>query len=92
MCLAVLPTYQIEILSRPLVVYKICILGLQNNELYSSIQHYRYPAGKLQVCQNPFKLAESWYHCRLVDSKDEFKVKALFGEDLKVRGCLINFI
>lgn len=83
MCLAVLPTYQIETLSKPLVVYKICLLGLQNNELYSSIQHYRYPASKLQVCNKSFKFAESWYYCRFVDSKDEFKAKVLFGENLK---------
>lgn len=83
MCLAVLPTYQVEILSKPLVVYKVCTLRLQNNELYSSVQQHKYPAGLLQICQNPFKRAESWYHCRFVDSKDKFKAKALFGEDLK---------
>lgn len=83
MCLAVLSTYQVEILSRPLVVYKICTLGNQNNELYSSIQQHKYPAGLLQVCQNPFNLAKSWYYCRFVDSKDKFKAKALLGENLK---------
>lgn len=83
MCLAVLPTYQIETLSNPLIVYKVCTLGLQKNELYSPIQEYKYPAGQLQVCQNPFNLAESWYYCRFVDSKDKFKAKALFGENLK---------
>lgn len=84
MCLAVLPTYQVEILSKPLVIYKICTLRLQNNELYSSIQQYKYSAGLLQVCQNPFNLAESWYHCRFVDSKDKFNAEVLFEEDLKV--------
>lgn len=83
MCLAVLPTYQIETLSEPLVVYKICTLRLQNNELYSSIQQHKYPAGLLQVCQNPFNLAKSWYYCRFVDSKDKFKAKALLKENLK---------
>lgn len=83
MCLAVLPTYQVEILSKPLVVYKICTLGLQNNELYSSIQQHKYPAGLLQVCQAPFKLATEYRYCRFVDSKDNFKTKVLFGEHLK---------
>lgn len=83
MCLAVLPTYQVETLSEPLVVYKVCILRLRNNELYSSIQEYKYPAGQLQICQNPFKLAPEWRYCSLVDSKDELKVKALFGKGLK---------
>lgn len=83
MCLAVLPTYQIETVSEPLIVYKVCTRLIQNNRVHSSIQGYEYPAGQLQICQNPFNLAESWYHCRFVDSIDKFKTKALFGENLK---------
>lgn len=82
MCLAVLPTYQVETLSKPLIVYKVC-QWVQNNRLYSSVRGYEYPAGQLQICQNPFNLAESWYHCRFADSKDKFKTKDLFGENLK---------
>lgn len=84
MCLAVLPTYQVETLSEPLIVYKVCTQRVQNNRLYSSIQGYEYPAGQLQVCQEPFKLATEWRYCRFVDSKDHFKTKALFEEDLRV--------
>lgn len=83
MCLAVLPTYKIETLSKPLIVYKVCTQWVQNHRLYSSVRGYGYPAGQLQICQNPFNLAESWYHCRFADSKDKFKTKALFGENLK---------
>lgn len=84
MCLAVLPTYQIETLSKPLIVYKVCTLYVRNNRLYSSIQGYEYPAGQLQVCQTPFKLATEWRSCRFIDAIEHFKTKVLFEEDLKV--------
>ena len=82
MCLAILPSCQIETLSESLIVYKVCIIKFRDNELYSSVQNYKYPSGKLQVCNNPFRLAVDRRECIYADTKEMVKIKALFGENL----------